>query len=60
MSAPPGLPLPDELLKKAEEYLKGLEKGPWRSHVAEMRKTGCPLRVYGVRLVGGRVHGVQV
>jgi sulfite reductase alpha subunit len=51
MSAPPGLPPPDELLKKAEEYLKELEKGPWPSHVAEMRKTEYPLRVYGVGLV---------
>jgi len=51
MSAPPGLPPPDELLKKAEEYLKELEKGPWPSHVAEMRKTGYPLHVYGVGLV---------
>jgi sulfite reductase alpha subunit len=51
MSAPPGLPPPDELLKKAEEYLKELEKGPWPSHVAEMRKTEYPLHVYGVGLV---------
>jgi sulfite reductase alpha subunit len=51
MSAPPGLPPPDELLKKAEEYLKELEKGPWPSHVAEIRKTSYPLRVYGVGLV---------
>lgn len=51
MAAPPGLPPPDELLKKAEEYLKSLEKGPWPSHVSEMRKTGYPLHVYGVGLV---------
>jgi len=51
MSAPPGLPPHDELLKKAEEYLKELEKGPWPSHVAEMRKTRYPLHVYGVGLV---------
>jgi len=51
MSAPPGLPPHDELLKKAEEYLKELEKGPWPSHIAEMRKTGYPLHVYGVGLV---------
>nr|AAC46135.1 dissimilatory siroheme-sulfite reductase alpha subunit [Pyrobaculum islandicum DSM 4184] len=35
----------------AEQYLKELEKGPWPSHVAEMRKTGYPLHVYGVGLV---------
>jgi len=51
MAAPPGLPPPEELLKKAEEYLKELEKGPWPSHVSEMRKTGYPLHVYGVGLV---------
>lgn len=51
MAAPPGLPPPDELLKRAEEYLKELEKGPWPSHVSEMRKTGYPLHVYGVGLV---------
>jgi hypothetical protein len=51
MSAPPGLPPADELLKKSEEYLQELEKGPWPSHVAEMRKTGYPLHVYGVGLV---------
>ncbi|MEM4964555.1 MAG: dissimilatory-type sulfite reductase subunit alpha [Pyrobaculum sp.] len=54
MAAPPGLPPPDELLKKAEEYLKSLEKGPWPSHVSEMRKTGYPLHVYGVGLVAGK------
>jgi len=28
MSAPPGLPPPEELLKRAEEVLGELEKGP--------------------------------
>ncbi|ABL87353.1 dissimilatory sulfite reductase alpha subunit [Pyrobaculum islandicum DSM 4184] len=51
MAAPPNLPPPDKLLEMAEQYLKELEKGPWPSHVAEMRKTGYPLHVYGVGLV---------
>jgi len=50
MSAPPNLPPPDQLLQRAEEILKELEKGPWPSHVAELRKTQYPLRVYGVGL----------
>ncbi|ACB39294.1 dissimilatory-type sulfite reductase subunit alpha [Pyrobaculum neutrophilum] len=51
MAAPPNLPPPDKLLEMAEQYLKELEKGPWPSHVAEIRKTGYPLHVYGVGLV---------
>ena len=51
MSAPPGLPPPEELLKRAEEVLKELERGPWPSHVAELRKTRYPLHIYGVGLV---------
>jgi len=51
MAAPPGLPPPEELLKKAEEYLRELEKGPWPSHISELRKTGYPLHVYGCGLV---------
>jgi len=38
-------------LKRAEEVLGELEKGPWPSHVTEMRKTRYPLHVYGVGLV---------
>ncbi|MEM0111926.1 MAG: dissimilatory-type sulfite reductase subunit alpha [Candidatus Parvarchaeota archaeon] len=48
---PPGLPPKEELLKKAEEYLKELEKGPWPSHVTELRKTRYPVHIYGVGLV---------
>ncbi|MCX8137836.1 MAG: sulfite reductase, dissimilatory-type subunit alpha, partial [Pyrobaculum aerophilum] len=51
MSAPPGLPPKEELLQRAEEVLKELEKGPWPSHVTELRKTRYPLHVYGVGLV---------
>ena len=51
MSAPPGLPPPEELLKRAEEVLGELEKGPWPSHVKELRKTRYPLHIYGVGLV---------
>lgn len=50
MSAPPGLPPPEELLKRAEEVLGELEKGPWPSHVKELRKTRYPLHIYGVGL----------
>ncbi len=51
MAAPPGLPPPEKLLEKADEYLAELEKGPWPSHVSELKKTGYPVRVYGVGLV---------
>jgi sulfite reductase alpha subunit len=51
MAAPSGLPPPEELLKRADEMLRELEKGPWPSHVSELRKTRYPLHVYGVGLV---------
>ncbi|CCC81095.1 dissimilatory-type sulfite reductase subunit alpha [Thermoproteus tenax] len=51
MAAPPNLPPPDELLKRANEILEELEKGPWPSHVRELRKTRYPLHIYGVGLV---------
>ena len=44
------MPPPEELLKRAEEILQELEKGPWPSHVRELRKTKYPLHVYGVGL----------
>ncbi len=51
MSAPPGSPPPEKLLKRAEEVLGELEKGPWLSHVKELRKRRHPLHIYGVGLV---------
>ncbi|MBP1448677.1 MAG: dissimilatory-type sulfite reductase subunit alpha [Thermoproteus sp.] len=50
MAAPPNLPPADVLLKRAEEMLGELEKGPWPSHVTELKKTKYPLKVYGVGL----------
>jgi sulfite reductase alpha subunit len=56
MAYPPkrGVPPPDKLKELAEQYLKELERGPWPSHVTELRKTGYPLHVYGAGLVVGK------
>ncbi len=51
MAAPPDLPPPEELLKRADDMLKHFEGGRWPSHVSELRRTGYPLHVYGVGLV---------
>lgn len=37
-------------MKRAEEMLEELEKVPWPSHMAELRKTKYPVKVYGVGL----------
>lgn len=54
MAAPPGLPPPEELKKRAEEILAELEKGPWPSYVKELKKTGYPWLAYGVGLAAGK------
>ncbi len=50
MSAPKNLPPPEVLLKRSEEILAELERGPWPSHVTELKKTNYATRVYGVGL----------
>jgi sulfite reductase alpha subunit len=39
--------------EKVEEYLAELEKGPWPSHVTELKKTKYPVYIYGMGLVAG-------
>jgi sulfite reductase alpha subunit len=51
MSAPPSSLPPEKLLKRVEEVLGEPEKGPWPSHVKELRKTQYPLHINGVGLV---------